>query len=50
MPEHAVKALNELDGVVFQGRLLHVLAARSKRIPKDGAADGMEFFCFYQTS
>eukprot|EP00794_Sanderia_malayensis_P013983 gene13983-15441_t len=36
MPEHAVKALNELDGTVFQGRLLHVLPARTKRVtPSD---------------
>ena len=35
IPEHAVTALNELDGMVFQGRLLHVLSARSKRADKD---------------
>ena len=31
MPEHAVKAFNELDGKVFQGRLLHILPARNKK-------------------
>ena len=31
MPEHAVQAFNELDGHVFQGRLLHILPAKPKR-------------------
>ncbi|XP_032220437.2 probable RNA-binding protein 19 isoform X2 [Nematostella vectensis] len=31
MPEHAVKAFNELDGTVFQGRLLHILPAKAKK-------------------
>lgn len=31
MPQHAVTALSELDGTVFQGRLLHILPARQKR-------------------
>lgn len=30
MPENAVKAFNELDGAIFQGRLLHLLPAKSK--------------------
>ncbi len=42
MPEHAVKALNELDGIVFQGRLLHVLPARSKRIQSE-ESNGIKF-------
>lgn len=29
-PEHAVKALNDLDGTVFQGRMIHVLPAKAK--------------------
>ena len=31
MPEHAVSALNSLDGTVFQGRMLHLLPARAKK-------------------
>jgi multiple RNA-binding domain-containing protein 1 len=31
MPEHAVKAFNELDGKVFQGRLLHILPSKAKK-------------------
>ena len=31
MPEHAVQAFNELDGHVFQGRLLHILPSKPKR-------------------
>ena len=30
MPEHAVKAFNELDGKVFQGRYLHILPSKAK--------------------
>ncbi|XP_064648484.1 probable RNA-binding protein 19 [Lineus longissimus] len=30
MPEHAVKAFMELDGTIFQGRLLHILPAKTK--------------------
>ncbi|KAH7138506.1 hypothetical protein B0J11DRAFT_574480 [Dendryphion nanum] len=30
-PEHAVEAFTNNDGTIFQGRLLHVLAAESKR-------------------
>jgi multiple RNA-binding domain-containing protein 1 len=30
MPEHAIKAYAELDGSIFQGRLLHVLPAKEK--------------------
>ena len=30
MPEHAVKAFNELDGKVFQGRYLHILPSKVK--------------------
>eukprot|EP00118_Oscarella_pearsei_P009093 m.50323 g.50323 ORF g.50323 m.50323 type:complete len:949 (+) comp34064_c0_seq16:20-2866(+) len=29
MPEHAVKAFNELDGNIFQGRLLHIMPSRT---------------------
>ena len=30
MPEHAVAALNGLDGTVFMGRLLHILPGEEK--------------------
>ncbi|KAL3284900.1 hypothetical protein HHI36_019035 [Cryptolaemus montrouzieri] len=30
MPEHAVKAYSELDGSIFQGRMLHLLPAKEK--------------------
>ena len=35
MPEHAVKAFNELDGHVFQGRLLHILPSKAKKSEED---------------
>lgn len=35
MPEHAVKAFNELDGKVFQGRLLHILPSNAKETKED---------------
>ena len=31
-PEHAVKALEELDGSIFQGRLLHLMPSKNKDI------------------
>ena len=30
-PEKALKAFNELDGTVFQGRMLHIIPARNKK-------------------
>ncbi|XP_076818672.1 putative RNA-binding protein 19 [Clavelina lepadiformis] len=30
MPEHGLKAFNELDGSAFQGRMLHILPAKAK--------------------
>ncbi|CAI6339264.1 unnamed protein product [Periconia digitata] len=30
-PEHAVEAYKENDGVIFQGRLLHILSGKAKR-------------------
>lgn len=35
LPEHAVKAFIELDGSIFQGRILTVLPAKEKPRPKD---------------
>lgn len=36
-PEHAVKALEELDGSIFQGRLLHLMPSKDKDV---GKSDG----------
>ena len=33
-PEHAVEAFTENDGTIFQGRLLHIISAESKRESK----------------
>ena len=33
LPEHAIKAFQALDSQIFQGRLLHLLPARSKTAP-----------------
>ena len=35
LPEHAVKAYQELDGQIFQGRLLHLLPARARLSQQD---------------
>ena len=32
IPEHAVQAYAELDGQIFQGRLLHLIPSREKRV------------------
>ena len=37
-PEHAVSALSELDGAVFQGRLLHLMPARESAAERRRAA------------
>jgi len=40
LPEHATKAFNELDGTIFQGRMLHLLPSKSKNessAPEDGS-------------
>ena len=37
MPEHAVTAFNELDGRVFQGRLLHLMPAKAKKTSEDAS-------------
>ena len=38
MPEHAVRAYTELDGSIFQGRMLHLLAGKAK-LSADELAD-----------
>ncbi|XP_068158437.1 probable RNA-binding protein 19 [Drosophila tropicalis] len=40
LPEHALKALNSLDGTDFHGRLLHLLPG--KELDKDGDKDDMD--------
>ncbi|XP_058794674.1 probable RNA-binding protein 19 [Phymastichus coffea] len=35
MPEHAVTAFTELDGTILNGRLLHLLPAKTKAAPTD---------------
>lgn len=35
LPEHAVKAYNDLDGHIFQGRLLHILPAKTRQSKED---------------
>lgn len=34
-PEHAVEAFSQNDGTIFQGRLLHIIPATSKRETMD---------------
>ncbi|KAM7436996.1 putative RNA-binding protein 19 [Porites harrisoni] len=43
MPEHAVKAFNELDGKVFQGRYLHILPSKAKETKEEVAEIGTSF-------
>lgn len=39
-PEHALRAYTKLDGVIFQGRLLHILPAQDKPAPKAAPEEG----------
>ena len=39
LPEHAVKAYHELDGKILQGRLLHILPAKEKKIEDEEAKE-----------
>ncbi|CAH3173590.1 unnamed protein product [Porites evermanni] len=43
MPEHAVKAFNELDGKFFQGRYLHILPSKAKETKEEVAEIGTSF-------
>ena len=49
MPEHAVVAFNEIDGKVFQGRLLHVITARGKRATESLATGQGKIFFYSKT-
>lgn len=40
LPEHAVKAFQELDGSIQSGRYLHLLPAKPKQTLEDKLADG----------
>ena len=44
-PEKALKAFNDLDGKVFQGRMLHILPGKTKEDPSeaDVISEGMNF-------
>lgn len=41
-PENAVSAYTALDGSVFQGRMLHLIAGKSK--PSDAETGGINYF------
>uniref|UniRef100_F1L1M3 RNA-binding protein 19 n=1 Tax=Ascaris suum TaxID=6253 RepID=F1L1M3_ASCSU len=41
-PENAVAAFSALDGTIFKGRMLHVLAGDEKREPKAEIIDGVK--------
>ncbi|KAI8999531.1 hypothetical protein BC832DRAFT_564521 [Gaertneriomyces semiglobifer] len=43
LPEHAVKAFVELDGSIFQGRLLEILPGKEKPRPVEEDADPASF-------
>ncbi|XP_023933162.1 probable RNA-binding protein 19, partial [Lingula anatina] len=43
IPEHGVKAYTECDGTVFQGRMLHILPAKTKKDPSEDASDESSF-------
>lgn len=43
MPEHAVRAFNELDGTIFHGRLFHLIPGKSKDDEIDPDAEGLSF-------
>ncbi|XP_052219695.1 probable RNA-binding protein 19 isoform X2 [Dreissena polymorpha] len=43
MPEHAVKAYTQLDGKVFQGRMLHILPGKEKNEDDEQFAEGSSF-------
>jgi multiple RNA-binding domain-containing protein 1 len=40
VPENAVKAYSELDGKVFQGRMLHLLPGKTKKSFSEMAEEG----------
>ena len=42
-PEHAVRAFSECDGMIFIGRLLHILPAKSKRELKNTSDEGKSY-------
>ncbi|XP_057294290.1 probable RNA-binding protein 19 isoform X2 [Hydractinia symbiolongicarpus] len=45
MPEHAVKAMSELDGSIFQGRILHLLPGKAQKSKDriDNSGGGSEY-------
>lgn len=47
-PEHAVQAFASLDGTVVQGRMLHLLAGKSK--PSDEGTEGQSSLSYFKIS
>ncbi|XP_030847248.1 probable RNA-binding protein 19 [Strongylocentrotus purpuratus] len=43
MPEHAVRAYTELDGTSFQGRMLHILPGKEKKVEEETHKEGSSF-------
>ncbi|XP_071504479.1 probable RNA-binding protein 19 [Diadema antillarum] len=43
MPEHAVTAYSELDGISFQGRMLHILPGKEKKVEEETHREGSSF-------
>ena len=42
-PEKALKAYNDLDGTIFQGRMLHIMPAKSKKEEDENNGNGASF-------
>ena len=43
MPEHAVRAYTALDGTAFQGRMLHLIAGKSKQTNDETGPEGTSY-------
>ena len=43
LPEHAVRAYHELDGSILQGRLLHILPAKEKKVSDEETKEKSSF-------
>ena len=49
MPEHSIKALSELDGKIFQGRLLHLLPGRAQKSREIRESSGLFVYFNFET-
>jgi multiple RNA-binding domain-containing protein 1 len=47
VPENAAKAYTELDGSVFQGRMMHLLPGKAKKSLEELAEAGKVSFLFF---